>query len=220
MKNYNINIIEKNKLIINGKGDNQLWNEAESLTDFVSAWDKEAFKMVEFKGLWDSEKVFFNFRVFDNEVHINKKDNSFESIRNSDRVEIFFRTDELLNPYYCLEIDPTPRIMDFKAYPNKQFDFDWNWTAADIEVKSSIDTSQFTVEIAITIVSLKKLRLLKDGKMEVGIFRAKYNQQKNGIFEPIWITWVNPNTETPNFHTPSSFGELKLMRKGDSSRII
>ncbi|MBP8793372.1 MAG: endoxylanase, partial [Lutibacter sp.] len=139
------------------------------------------------------------------------KDDSVNSIGNSDRVELFFRTDANLDPYYCLEIDPTPRIMDFKAYPNKNFDFNWNWPKNDIIVKSDIENNFFVVEGAITLASLKKINLLKDNKIETGIFRAKYNKQDNSTFEPTWISWVNPQTETPNFHIASSFGQLILL---------
>ncbi|MHB1104940.1 MAG: sugar-binding protein [Lutibacter sp.] len=211
MKNYNVNCIERDILTLTGKGDNPLWQKAELLTDFVSPWDNEKIEKIEFKALWDSKNLFFCFTVFDNVIHIDKTDNSFESIGNSDRVELFFRTDTSLNPYYCLEIDPTPRIMDFKAYPNKNFSFDWNWPKKDLTVKSQINRNKFTVEIAISIKSLNSLNLIKENKIETGIFRAKYNELENSIFEPIWISWVNPNTNEPNFHTPASFGVLKLM---------
>lgn len=211
MKNYNVNCIERDILTLTGKGDNPLWQKAELLTDFVSPWDNEKIEKIEFKALWDSKNLFFCFTVFDNVIHIDKTDNSFESIGNSDRVELFFRTDASLNPYYCLEIDPTPRIMDFKAYPNKNFSFDWNWPKKDLTVKSQINRNKFTVEIATSIKSLNSLNLIKENKIETGIFRAKYNELENSIFEPIWISWVNPNTNEPNFHTPASFGVLKLM---------
>lgn len=210
MKNYKVSSIEDGTLILNGKGDNELWDNAEILTDFVSAWDKELVKKIEFRALWDSENLFFYFNVYDNKVHIDIKDDSVDSIGNSDRVELFFRTDELLNPYYCLEIDPSPRIMDFIAYPNKNFDFNWNWPKGDILVKSSIEKEHFTVEIAISLASLKQFNLIKDNKIETGIFRAKYNAQENLVYKPIWISWVNPNTASPNFHIESSFGILNL----------
>lgn len=211
MKNYKVNFIKEESLLISGKGDDLLWKEADVLSDFISAWDKEPVKKIEFRSLWSSEKLFFNFKVYDNQVHIDKKDNSVESIGNSDRVELFFRSDANLNPYYCLEIDPTPRVMDFMAHPNKQFDFDWNWPKDDILVKSSINKDFFTVEIAISLTSLQKFNLIKNNKIETGIFRAKFNKMENLTFEPTWISWVNPKTETPNFHAPTSFGELHLM---------
>lgn len=212
MKNYNVNCIEKDLLILTGKGDNNLWNKAELLTDFVSFWDNEKPEKIEFKALWDSKNLFFCFTVYDNIVHIDKKDNSIDSIGNSDRIELFFRTSASLNPYYCLEIDPTPRIMDFIAFPNKNFNFEWNWPKNDLTVKSQINNHKFTVEIAISITSLEKLNLIRDNKIETGIFRAKYKEQENSIFEPTWISWMNPNTESPNFHTPTSFGVLNLMK--------
>ena len=211
MKKYNVNQIENKTLVVSGKAEDTQWNKAEVLTDFVSAWNSEEPAKIEFKSLWDSEKLYFNFKVFDNEVHIDQKDNSIESIGKSDRVELFFRTDASLNPYYCLEIDPTPRVMDFMAYPNKNFDFNWNWPKNDFDVKSDIQKNFFTVEGSISLFSLWKLNLIKGNKIEAGIFRAKYNKQNNSIYEPTWISWVKPKSLTPNFHITSSFGVLNLM---------
>ena len=210
VKIYYVNSIEKNQLKINGKGNHPLWKQTKSITNFKSPWDSEKIKPIDFKALCDSETLFFCFKVEDQDIHIDTTDNTNRSINESDRVELFFRADELLNPYYCLEIDAKSRIMDFKAKPDKQFDFNWNWPKEDIEVKSAIESTCFIVEIAISLASLTKLGLLKEGKIETGIYRAKYNKQENGNFEPTWITWVDPKTETPNFHIASSFGILKL----------
>lgn len=210
LKKYTVKQIAHKQLAITGSGDHTLWNKADKLLDFSSPWDSEKVKPIEFKALCDTETLFFCFKVEDAEIHIDTTDNSIKSINESDRVELFFRPNELMDPYYCLEIDTASRIMDFKARPNKQFDFNWNWPSDHIEVKSSIETNHFTVEIAISLASLTKLGLLKGGKIETGIYRAKYNMQENGNFEPTWITWVNPNTEISNFHTPSSFGILHL----------
>lgn len=210
LKKYTVKQIAHQQLAITGKGDHTLWNEANKLLDFSSPWDSEKIKPIAFKALCDSETIFFCFKVEDADVHIDTTDNTFRSINESDRVELFFRSNESLDPYYCLEIDPASRIMDFKARPNKQFDFNWNWPSDDIKVKSAIESTCFTVEIAISLASLTNLGLLKEGKIEAGLYRAKYNKQKDGNFKPNWITWVNPNTESPNFHTPSSFGILHL----------
>ena len=211
MKEYKVNKVEDKKLIITGKGEHQFWDKANVLSDFVSPWDNEDVKKIEFKSLWDTENLYFYFKVFDDEVHIDKKDNSTDSIGKSDRVELFFRKDASLNPYYCLEIDPTPRIMDFSALPNRNFDFNWNWPKKDINVKSHISPTYFTVEGAISLASLNGFGLLKNNKIETGIYRAKFNKQDDASFQPTWISWVNPNTEAPEFHTPSSFGELHLI---------
>ncbi|MFD2938849.1 sugar-binding protein [Flavobacterium notoginsengisoli] len=211
MKNYNVNQIEKNILQINGLGNNPIWNNATVLTDFVSPWDSMTPDKIELRALWDLDHIFFLYKVYDGNIHIDKTDDSVESIAKSDRVEIFFRKDDLLNPYYCLEIDPEPRIMDFIAYPNWQFDYDWKWPEKHLTVKSNSQKDFFTVEIAISIESLKKFNLIKGNKIEAGLYRAKYIKQSNLDYEPVWISWINPNTEMPNFHIASSFGTLTLM---------
>lgn len=212
MKNYNVNYIKIDTLLINGKGDDLQWNNAEVLSDFLSAWDDRIPSRIEFRSLWDSKNLFFCFKVFDNEINIDKRDNSKKSIGNSDRVELFFKKNNEPHTHYCLEIDPTSRILDFKANPKRQFEFDWNWPKEDLVVKSNIQNDFFTVEGAISIASLEKLEVITNYKIETGIFRAKYNKTKNSSYEPTWISWVNPNTKLPDFHTPTSFGILNLVQ--------
>ncbi|MEE9406477.1 MAG: carbohydrate-binding family 9-like protein [Polaribacter sp.] len=210
MNNYKVKLIKEKDIIISGKGNNSIWKEANSLTNFSSPWDNKPIKKIEFKAVHNSEKIFFQFKVDDNQTYIHASEDQNDSINNSDRVELFFRSDACLNPYYCLEIDSTGRIMDFKAKLNKNFDFNWNWPDQEIEVKSSVKLTYFIVEIAISIHSLEDLNLLKKGIIETGIYRAKYNRQKDNTFQPTWISWINPNTESPNFHTPTSFGILSI----------
>lgn len=208
---YKVNLIQKSELKITGKGESAIWKQAEVLTSFISPWDSTEPSKIEFRALWDGMDFFFCFTVFDTQIHIVKTDDSIDSINNSDRVELFFRPDASLDPYYCLEIDSEARIMDFKAYPGKKLDFNWNWPKDEISVQSSKNDFGFTVEGAVSIASLNQLDLINEGRIETGVFRAKYNSEDNIHFEPIWITWINPHTETPNFHTASSFGTFYLM---------
>lgn len=211
MKEYQVALIEKNQLTNAGILNSDLWENANCLTDFSSPWKTESFSKIEFRALWDLEFLYFNFRVFDTDIYIDRKDDSVESIGNSDRVELFFRADNTLNPYYCLEMDTAARIMDFKALPNKNFDFNWNWPQKGLELKPSKDDVSFTVEGKISIQSLNELNLIHNNIIETGVYRAKFSEVENQEYEPTWISWVDPLTETPNFHIASSFGKFKLM---------
>lgn len=211
LKEYQVILIDKNQKNNDPVLTPFFWEKANCLTDFCSPWKADSFSKIEFKALHDRENFYFNFRVFDTDVYIDQKDNSFASIGNSDRVELFFRTNESLNPYYCLEIDTSGRIMDFKALPEKDFDFSWKWPKNDIEVKTSKDGTSFIVEGRISIQSLKDLNLIQNNTIEAGVFRAKFSLVENLQYEPTWISWVNPNTETPNFHIASSFGKFILL---------
>ena len=210
LNRYKVNKVSRRLLKITGKGGCPIWENANVIKDFCSPWDSENIKKIEFKSLWDQDNLFFCFKVYDSEIYIHPSEDSNDSINNSDRVELFFRLNDLMNPYYCLEIDPTSRIMDFLAKPGKNFDFNWNWPLDHIEVKSTIGKKHFIVEGVISIQSLTELGLLKQNKIEIGVYRAKYNKQKDGDYIPTWITWVNPKTETPSFHTASSFGVFEL----------
>lgn len=209
-KSYNVNLIRNHVLEISGDGSNKLWENAYVLSDFISHWEEGFNSKTEFRALWNDTHFYFLYKVFDSKIHIDKTNDSIESINESDRVEFFFRVDESMTPYYCLEIDPTPRIMNFKALPNKIFDFNWMWPKDNILIKSNITKGGYSVEGAIKIKSLKELNLLKNGEIQVGLYRAKYYKKENGIYEPTWISWVNPDTKNPNFHISSSFGKLIL----------
>lgn len=208
MNSYKVNSISSHK---ESNLSSLPWQESNVLCDFTSPWENVSIDKIEFRALHDTSHFYFKFKVYDSKLHIVSDDDSNDSINNSDRVELFFRSDSLMQPYYCLEIDPTPRVMDFKALPNKEFDFDWNWPKGEINVESSVEAEYFEVQGTISLKSLEDFNLLKEGKIEAGIYRAKYNQKEDLSFEPLWITWVDPNTEEPNFHIASSFGVLELI---------
>jgi len=212
VKEYQVILIDKNQKNGTGIPDLFSWEKANCLTDFSSPWKNDPISKIEFRALYDFENFYFNFRVFDADIYIDQKDDSFDSIGNSDRVELFFRANDLLNPYYCLEMDTLARIMDFKAKPNKDFDFDWNWPKNDLEVKSSKNENFFVVEGRISIQSLKDLNLIQNNTIEAGVFRAKFSLVENLQYDATWISWVNPNTQEPNFHIASSFGKFILMK--------
>lgn len=211
MKEYQVKLISKNEGNFKKSLDVGFWEEANCLTDFCSPWEESAISKIEFRALWDTENFYFKFRVFDINIYLDKKDDSFESIGNSDRVELFFRTNDSLNPYYCLEMDTSGRLMDFKARPNKDFDFNWKWPKKDLDLETAKDEVSFTVQGRISIQSLTELNLIQNNSIEAGVFRAKFSLAENLQYEPTWIPWVDPNTETPNFHIASSFGKFKLL---------
>ena len=211
MKEYQVKLVSENHINFNESLNGSFFEKANCLTDFCSAWNEDPILKIEFRALWDLENFFFNFRVFDTDVYLDQKDDSFDSIGNSDRVELFFRTNEFLNPYFCLEMDASGRLMDFKAHPNKDFNFDWKWPKKDLDIKTSKDEISFTVEGRISIQSLRELNLIQDNSIEAGVYRAKFSKNEKQEYEPTWISWVNPNTETPNFHIASSFGKFRLL---------
>lgn len=211
LKEYQVKFTDQNAKINASDLDFQCWEKANCLTDFCSPWNTDSFSKIEFRALWDFDNLYFNFKVFDGDIHIDQKDDSIDSIGNSDRVELFFRKNEAMSPYYCLEMDTAARIMDFEAFPNHNFDFKWNWPRADLKLEASKEDGFFTVQGKISMASLKALDLIHNNTIETGVFRAKFSEKADSQYEATWISWVNPNTETPNFHIASSFGRFVLV---------
>jgi hypothetical protein len=211
LNEYKVILIDKKLQNENVILDASLWEKANCLIDFSSPWKNEPIEKIEFRALYDADNLYFNFRVFDTNIYIDLKDGSVDSIGNSDRVELFFRANDSLNPYYCLEMDTAARIMDFEAKPNQVFNFNWNWPKENLKVIASKDEISFTVEGKISVASLKELNLIQNNIIEAGVFRAKFLKNANDSLDATWISWINPNTDTPNFHIASSFGKFKLM---------
>jgi hypothetical protein len=85
LKKYKIKFIQKSaENFLNNL--NNLWQNADSLIDFSSPWDDKSIKKIEFKSLHNNKEVFFQFKVFDEDVYIHPSTDKNESINNSDRV--------------------------------------------------------------------------------------------------------------------------------------
>jgi hypothetical protein len=60
---------------------------------------------------------------------------------------------------------------------------------------------------------LRALHVLKPGAREflAGVYRAEFSHNADGSIHQGWMPWVNPHTERPDFHVPSSFGVFELV---------
>ncbi len=96
----------------------------------------------------------------------------------------------------------------------RKFDYTWSWPNGHLFTKGCINTDGYRVDVKISLESLKALDLIHKNIIQIGIYRGDCislpnEKQKNADIK--WITWVDPNTETPDFHVPSSFGFLELI---------
>ena len=45
-----------------------------------------------------------------------------------------------------------------------------------------------------------------------GLYRAEFSRKADGAVDEAWISWKQPDSETPDFHIPSSFGALLISK--------
>lgn len=211
VKTYTVKKIQRTEIVVAGKGDDSQWTIANELTDFIYPWENETPPRTSFKALHSNDWLYCFYNVIDENVQVLVKSNEKKEVIYSDRVEIFFRKDEKMSPYYGLELDPHGRVYDYEAEFHRKFNPNWTWPAGQLIVKASRTGDGYTVELAVSKESLRQFGLLKGNKIEAGIFRGECIEIIEGADSKIkWISWVKPDSETPNFHIPSAFGLLVL----------
>lgn len=209
-KIYQVKKIQGEELVITGKGDSPMWKKATELSGFIYPWEKEKAPFTSFKALHNKEWLYCFFKVKDEKINVYVNNNHKSEALYSDRVEIFFRKDAQMLPYYGLEMDPNGRVYDYEAnYPLKINDT-WSWPVSHLIIKTNKTKDVYTVETAFSKESLKQLGLLKENKIEAGLFRGECIELNGKVSKLKWISWVRPDSKTPNFHIPSAFGTLIL----------
>ena len=209
-KTYRVGRIPDGALAVTGKGDNPHWKKAAALSDFSYPWEKDNPPATSFKALHNADWLYCLYTVSDENINIFVDKNEKSEVGASDRVEIFFRINERLSPYYGLEMDPLGRVMDYKATYHRKFDSSWKWPAQQLIIKTDVRKDGYTVEIAISKKSLNELGLINGTHLEAGLYRGNCISLIGKEAELKWISWVKPDSKTPDFHIPSSFGVLVL----------
>ena len=209
MKTYSVKKIT-DTIQLSGKGDHILWNSAQTLSDFSYPWEKGKAPFTKFKALHNDEWLYCLFEVDDQNVNIFQDKNHKTEVASSSRAEIFFKIDDKLDPYYCLEIDPLGRVLDYEGTYHRNFNVDWSWPDGHMIIKTELRKDGYTVEVAFSKASLENLGLLKNNILQAGLYRADCTPRSKGDPDFKWISWVKPDSKTPDFHIASSFGILQL----------
>ena len=155
----------------------------------------------------DSDSLYLAAYCSDQDIHITEGE-SERSVDTSDRIELFLAQDEGMSSYYCLEIDPNGKIMDYKASFYRQFDF--NWDCPGIRVRGISGNGSYSLRISLSLDRLRELGVLQeDGTIIAGLYRGDYHPSDGSIS---WYSWLDPHTPEPDFHVPASLGRLELAR--------
>lgn len=208
-KTYPVSKIDTT-LRLSGTGEHPVWRKACVLDDFIYPWENEHPHPTRFRALHNRDWLYCLFEATDPEVIIFRDRDDKWEVAASSRAEIFFRIDEKLTPYYCLEIDPLGRVLDYRGNFHRKFDRDWSWPPKGLQVKTHRSNVGYTLELAITKTSLARLGLLRNNALQAGLYRAAGLPGKGADPDFKWISWVRPESPSPDFHIPSSFGILEL----------
>ncbi len=189
--------------------NNSSFDSIEAICVLQYPWNQDHPRVTEFKAYHNKEILYFQFKAFGPEPIIFVENNHKLEVRHSERVEIFFRINEEMSPYYVLEIDPLGRLLDYKAEYYRIFDRDWQWPY-DLKIETQIHENFYTVSGQFQLDTLRRMELLHGNEIQIGLYRGHCIHIQNGKAEIRWSTWVDPKTSTAEFHLPSSFGTMIL----------
>ena len=198
---------------MDGKQDD--WKTVSAVTGLIAPWDGAEKDKTAFYACHDQKNLYFLYEVSDTSLVYNDEKTE-ASVGNGDRIEFFMSKDPEMKTYYCAEIDPKGKVMDYEAHNYRKFDFNWNFK--DLKLATSVGKDSYRVEGSISLKTLRKLGLISpEGEIRMGVYRADYFDDAGE--RVIWSSWIVPDAAEPDFHIPSSLGILKLENFVPLSRL-
>ncbi len=211
-KIYQARYLTSRPPLLDGSLDDPAWRQADIETGFEFPWEDRPAPRTAFRALYDRENLFFAFDVEDDDLVLAQPFSGKEDVTREDRVELFLSLDRELSTYYCLEIDPLGRVLDYCAAYHRQLDFSWSFPG--LEAYGCQTPSGYVVQGRLPWNRLEQLGLPgpdRGDPLIVGIYRAEFRHCDDGGWTESWMSWVDPRTPTPDFHVPTSFGRLELV---------
>lgn len=210
-KTYEARYLANASVTFDGKLASPVWEQANLETGFSFPWEQRPAPRTEFRAFSNETALHFGFRVEDDDIVLAENFRNKEDVVFEDRVELFFSLDEDLRDYFCLEIDPLGRVLDYRAAYHRKLDFSWSFPGVEA-IGISTDEG-YAVQGRIPWSSFSALGFPSPNcgeTIQFGIYRAEFRHTEPGQWSESWISWVDPETSEPDFHIPQSFGYLKI----------
>ncbi len=148
-----------------------------------------------FRCFSDSEWFYFMYEVEDATITLVEDYQGEKDVEPEDRVEIFFSPREEMDIYWCAEMDPAGRVLDYESKYYRIMDYGWNFRT--LELASNIKENGYTLWGKISKDELRNLGVdLSNFRM--GVFRADF--RPDGSVN--WYSAVPTEDKSPDFHKP------------------
>ncbi|MCM1177906.1 MAG: hypothetical protein NC335_09195 [Bacteroides sp.] len=149
-----------------------------------------------FRAFCDEENLYFIYEVLDTTVTLTEGFSCEADVEPEDRVEIFLSPSPGMELYYCAEIDPLGRVLDYSCRYPSQMDYTWNFRT--LEVFGHLVDGGYDVYGKISRKELYELGLKPGNIVYMGVFRADF--RPDGSVN--WYSHVETDDDSPFFHKP------------------
>jgi len=188
------------------------WKNISTFKNFVSPWNDKPFGETTFQYQNDATWFYFLFKVMDKDIQLcDTSLNEAQNVLQSDRVELFFAKDSLMQPYYTFEVDAANRLFDARCFiipenkmQPKQINANWQIDKNDLHFTAIQTKKGYQVEGRIAMSFLQNEQLINNNQIWCGMQRANFSATNSTQ----WICAKDPKTNTPDFHCWGVFVRL------------
>ena len=204
---YTVKNINSASVIIDGISKDRAWEKAKILDDFLLPWDDKIPQQTKFRALYDRNNLYILFQAEDLNLIIKDTITKELDITEEDRLELYFSKDITMEDYYCLEIDPLGRILDYQASFYRNFNNHWNINR--IQIAGNIFKEAYQLEIAIPVNCINEMGIDISEDFYIGLFRADL-EDSSSVIKENWISWRDPQSPEPDYHIPEALGLIRF----------
>ena len=123
-----------------------------------------------FRCFSDQDSFYFLYEVPEQTLTLTEPFLKERDVDPEDRVEIFFSPRLEMDIYYCAEIDPMGRVMDYKAKYYRDFDYDWNFAIKTIALPvvkaEDVPGAKFSYSCPVPSDCLRVVEILPSGGVD------------------------------------------------------
>lgn len=185
-------------------GERDEWTTAAVVSSLTAPWNGNMRDETTVYLCHDRKYLYFFYEVHDTTPVYNSQKSKM-SVIPSDRAEFFISCDRKMKQYYCAEIDPQGKTLDYEASFYRKMNYEWEFST--LKVASQKTASCYVIEGCLSLKELRRLKLITPDKgLYMGVYRADFVNDK----DVIWYSWIIPEAEKPDFHIPSSLGKFIL----------
>ncbi|MCR4922202.1 MAG: hypothetical protein K5945_10945 [Bacteroidaceae bacterium] len=172
-----------------------VWDNVPVQTRFSAPWSDNLLDATEFQCYLSPHYFYFRFQVPDETITLQEPFLKKLDVCNEDRAEIFLSATPGMETYYCMEIDPQGRALDYVTNYYRQFDYDWSFQSLQIE--TIVESDKYFVAGRLSTAEMLQLGILAK-EFYMGVFRADFD----GPEHVVWYSLLRVEREKADFHIP------------------
>lgn len=180
---------------LNGNGDAFVVSPSAAIDGLHAPWDGLEDNTL-FRCFSDGDSFYFYYEVTDSTPTYAENFDGEATVENEDRVEIFFSPKRSMDDYYCAEIDPLGRVLDYSGHYYRDIDYGWDFRT--MRLVGQLTENGYIVAGKVSKDELCELGCDLGNGFWMGVFRADYHPDMTVN----WYSAVSTDDISPDFHKP------------------